>query len=702
MTITNDRNVVELARVVQTAEGSRYYGLPIGAIISTDKKNKVDAEKAARGIKPPTGALAETDRPPGAPIGKVKTPAKKKPLKLKVKKTELKGNKHFSVGKSKYTAPNGSRVVRPRNQPDLAYIVTPEGEVHVFNAAGEVEIPKEMMDQFKERFGVEFDPADEKYEEAQFDATSSPYDIESLNPGSVLTDTDGTPQFEKMEDGTWEHIDLGVSIDEKELKELYDSGDLLPAEGAANDVATAAFDMSEATNFNTMEKEEFQTALDGFPENTVLNHGEKKFTKTAEGDWSTEDGVSVPSKTLFLVKNKLSVTGAVDPNAKEQEEAVAPKPNPLDAKANTAARLRVGQAATAEWATNAPVGAEVTYTSEDGNETVWVKDKGKWTVGNEAGGYAAVSIDEETFAKGLQAPDANVKVSKLMPDPEETDATGKKTPTAATAAPTEPELVLPEGVPDNSTELAPEDFQGLAPGSVIYQQIGEDEPIGFRKINDTQWVDLDPDMGYVWESDNFESGTLFKAPATAEVENGLSLYEGGPEFSKDDVLSVIDALEMHSGFQISYGLKNIPGSPLAETGVLNELKEAAAEKYPELRPKQALIRYLKAAAGVENKKPSEDPDAPRIKIGSDTAVMGVQGFDGGEFLAEDIIEAIDILEGFSGKLFKAELNKKDNPLGLLDPNKVVKSDKDKTVTKQNFIEMLKDKLAALESNSAPE
>jgi hypothetical protein len=82
--------------------------------------------------------------------------------------------------------------------------------------------------------------------------------------------------------------------------------------------------------------------------------------------------------------------------------------------------------------------------------------------------------------------------------------------------------------------------------------------------------------------------------------------------------------------------------------------------------------------------------------------MGVQGFDGGEFLAEDIIEAIDILEGFSGKLFKAELNKKDNPLGLLDPNKVVKSDKDKTVTKQNFIEMLKDKLAALESNSAPE
>jgi hypothetical protein len=689
-------------RIVKTQEGAKFYGLPIGATITTDKYNSVNAKNAARGIKPPPNAVADTDRPVGAPIGKVSKPAAKKPLKLKVKKTELKGNKHFSVGKSKYTAPNGSRVVRPRNQPELAYIVTPQGEIHVFNAAGEVEIPKEMLDQFKERFGAEFAPEDEKYEEAEFDATSSSYDIESLNPGSILTDTEGTPQFEKLEDGTWEHVDLEVAIDEKELKELYDAGDLLPAEGAADEVSKAAFDMSEATNFNTMEKEEFETALDGFPENTVLNHGDKKFTKSADGSWKAKDDVAVPSKTLYLIKNKLSVTGALDPS--KPDEAVVDNPNPLDAEANPTTRLRVGQAATPDWAKNAPEGAEVTYTSESGKETVWVKDKGKWTVGNEKGGYSAVSLDEETFTKSLQAAEANAKVSKLIADPEEVAEPKKPTTKAAAkpAAPAEPEAELPDGVPAGSAEITSEDAASLAVGAVVFQQFGEEEPVGFKKVSDTEWIDLDPDMGYTWYSDNFESDSqkTFRAPATTEVEEGgFPLYEGGPEFAKEDISAVIDALESHSGFQISYGLKNIPDSPLAETGVLNELKAAASEKYPELRPKQALIRYLKAAAGEDNVKPEDDPDAPRVKIGSDNPAMGAQGFNGGEFLADDIIEAIRILENYSGKLFKAELNNNDNPLGLLDPNKLVDFDKDKTITKQKFIEMLKDKLASLESSS---
>ena len=181
----------------------------------------------------------------------------------------------------------------------------------------------------------------------------------------------------------------------------------------------------------------------------------------------------------------------------------------------------------------------------------------------------------------------------------------------------------------------------------------------------------------------------------------VQLWAGGPAFSKKDIADAVDALEAHSGFQIAYGLKSLPDSHVfANKAVQGSVKDAAVAEYPTLKPKQAFVQYLKNKAGLSN-APAATPsaDAPKIHIGAATPEKkSIQGFNGGDFTQAEIQEAVDILEAFNGKLFKAELNKKGNPLGILDPNEIVGFDKDKTVTKQKFIDLLKGKVATAQAS----
>src|SRR5690606_25416706 len=92
-------------------------------------------------------------------------------------------------------------------------------------------------------------------------------------------------------------------------------------------------------------------------------------------------------------------------------------------------------------------------------------------------------------------------------------------------------------------------------------------------------------------------------------------------------------------------------------------------------------------------------DEPRLVVGAaDPKRTGVQGMSGGQYTRAEVEDAIRILEEFQGKAFKAELNKRGNRLGELDPSSIVGIHKDKTVAKGLFIDHLR---SALDSGTPP-
>lgn len=185
-------------------------------------------------------------------------------------------------------------------------------------------------------------------------------------------------------------------------------------------------------------------------------------------------------------------------------------------------------------------------------------------------------------------------------------------------------------------------------------------------------------------------GQIPSEDVLADWEKELLEVPYGPlgKFTKPEIVEAINSLETHTGFQISYGLKAVPDNKITKSQAT--IKELAQKEFPELKPKPAFVAYLKKYGSIKEAKTLKVGQTKVYKIGAETPKKtGVQGWDGGDFTAEDIQDAINILENFQGKNFKSELNKKGNALGKLDPNPIVGFNKDKTVTKQKLIDHLK-------------
>lgn len=198
--------------------------------------------------------------------------------------------------------------------------------------------------------------------------------------------------------------------------------------------------------------------------------------------------------------------------------------------------------------------------------------------------------------------------------------------------------------------------------------------------------------------DDWEMALMEGAGTTS---GGKQLWTGGPVISQGDMKEALDALESHPGFQVKYGLKSVSsGNAFNEkNGLQEKFIEYSSASHPSLKPKQAAIKFLKTWSGQVEAPGSSDTYGPKIHFGSNNPKQkGVQGFDGGDFSSKDVEEAIAILEGYDGKLIKAELNKHGNALGKLDPTKLVGFDKDKLVTKQKIIDLLKTKALAHAAN----
>ena len=253
-----------------------------------------------------------------------------------------------------------------------------------------------------------------------------------------------------------------------------------------------------------------------------------------------------------------------------------------------------------------------------------------------------------------------------------------------------------------------EQMDFLKPGAKLsFDSIGGDQSF-YTKLNSGDW--LTPG-GQVLPSSSLKvSATSGKFTVNAVPEAtpdgdssalSTSFEVGGAQFSKDDIQEALTALESHSSFQISYGLKSVPNNPLANLPK-DQIKIWAKDAYPDLPPKQGAVKLFKDKLGISSDAPEKNAtDGPKAIIGSDAPKKAQTGLTGGEFTKAEIDDAIQILENYPGKVFKNELIKQGSPLGQLAPIEIVGFDKDKLVTKQKFLDLLKKKSQNFPITPAP-
>jgi hypothetical protein len=373
-------------RRVATPEGAAFYGQPVGTIITADM---IEKAKQAKGSAPkgalapvkqgsgggnsstgsagasdasqggaaqgggasPVGGTVQSNMSGGGVAGNIYTeqgykapgidstppdwvtnpPAPPEPPKmaLGIKESELNGPKKFVVGESSFSAPEGSRLVRPKSGASMAIIIDPAGEIHFFTEKGEVEADDLIKNVLKERFAKKVKPDDTMYSEEEFDSEDG---LENMQVGQNLFDAAGNKIFTKTEKG-YVHTDLGIPVEEKDIKPLFDSGELSskPKKVAEEDITDFDYgdDDENEISFASMSEEEFNgymetldpgdklyfattsfhtpTAVDGGSEVSKEGPDEyKTIVKLDDGDWFVDGAEkSISVSTLFYIKPKL-------------------------------------------------------------------------------------------------------------------------------------------------------------------------------------------------------------------------------------------------------------------------------------------------------------------------------------------------------------------------------------------------------------
>lgn len=339
-------------RKVRTPEGARFYGQPIGTIITAEMIRAKKREAKAQGITPPKGGLSKKPKAVtvatgkaspasnfnSSPAGPPKPGASKKSLgdaafgkatptpgiaadpKFQVKSPTIKGPNSFRVGDSSFTAPAGSKLIRPKNQPSVAYVYTPDGQVHAFTAAGEIDLDVYADGELKpvlEKKFKDLKSSDPLYKVEEFDAASGLVD---QKPGAVLS-KNGKPAFKKTESGTWLNEDLGIELTDDDLQPAFDSGKF--------DLETA--NTIEESDFSKMTQDELHSALESMPEGKQLAFGTgmtKAVLTKERGSWkSSLTGNSMDDATLAdLAENTTLLSDKLDtPSGTPAEPAKAEK-----------------------------------------------------------------------------------------------------------------------------------------------------------------------------------------------------------------------------------------------------------------------------------------------------------------------------------------------------------------------------------------
>lgn len=248
------------------------------------------------------------------PVQHAVTPAAQPEMpKPAVVKPTIRGPLTFKVGAQPLSAPTGSKIVRMKSAPDaLAFVQTPDGQVHAFNHKGEVVVPDTVQEALKSKFasGLKADP---NYELAKFDNEGAVPSLKDAKAGAELHGDNG-PEFQMQPQGHWQHTGTGTSHDGGELDQAYQAGDLSyrPAGGA--DLAS-------------MDRHTFQQHIESQPDGKIVqftNPATKEVrTLTKQGDsWNPSDPKQpgIQSRSLYYLRKHMTLQD--DPEmAKKVERA---------------------------------------------------------------------------------------------------------------------------------------------------------------------------------------------------------------------------------------------------------------------------------------------------------------------------------------------------------------------------------------------
>lgn len=161
-----------MARRVASEAGARYYGIPIGHIISPDREDEAEARN---GRPAPPGSATGSDKKRAGQsqsddLQTSTTATVAKDKKDTIARTNelvtptISGPVPVFAGKGKFSAPKGSGVYKSPKHPGRTYVVTPEGNAHVFTSKGELRLDpaqrSALASQIKRTFDevVELDP----------------------------------------------------------------------------------------------------------------------------------------------------------------------------------------------------------------------------------------------------------------------------------------------------------------------------------------------------------------------------------------------------------------------------------------------------------------------------------------------------------------------------------------------------------------
>lgn len=147
-----------MARRVQTEAGAKYYGVPIGHLITPDQEDDAVARHGGRGA--PNGSLiGSNQKRAGQETGQkaaqngvrsnpnagntTKAPADKSGQR-QLQAPTLSGPVEVFAGKKKFNVPEGSEVFQSPQKPGRVYVVTPDGAGHVLTSSGQLALTPEQ------------------------------------------------------------------------------------------------------------------------------------------------------------------------------------------------------------------------------------------------------------------------------------------------------------------------------------------------------------------------------------------------------------------------------------------------------------------------------------------------------------------------------------------------------------------------------
>lgn len=679
---------IELAkrgpRRVQSPEGAKFYGLPIGSVITADVIKAKRAEAKSKGQSAPKGALSGgasvADMAGDANVSAPKSSALKDVASTGVqyKPASISGPNGFTLGEVTYSAPAGSKLIKPKGDSPFAYVLTPNNEVHAFTKDGEAEIPEFLVPVLTDKF-KNLKNSDPLYEVQDFDAAQEPK-LSVQKPGATLN-KGGAPVFTKTAEGNWENPDLGITLTDDDLQGPFDAGtfELKPAN--VQDV-----------DYSKMSLDELTAALEALPEGHQLGFSNAVLTKTKDQWVSSLTGSGTDTGTLAAITQGTSFLSQNLPAPAEPEKPKAKKNEPEDplmdpdtpktpdneqkrkAKANRADGAVVTGASDGDILFHDQLGPMTKIYGLDEWQSLdakYVFSTGDLST-SANNGFVSLEpwntqqkADSDLYLDALEVPEEEVK-KPLLPEnaPDEYD--------------------LNDAMPGATVTHAKQGILTMEDDGNWYNEYAEPF-FSTQELLDENAAGLVTDLQANPEFDEPEEET---APEEPEAQAPGTM-------STEQVQAAIASLEDHTGFQISYGLKALPEDhPLKDKEYLDSLVAQAKEQNPGTSPKKAFVQYLKEGIGFQDEPEAAESvdEGPQILIGSESAKSTQTGMTGGSFSKKDIQAAVDILEAYQGKVFKSELNKQGNPLGQLSPNDIVGFNKDKTITKQKFLDLLKSKL----------